>query len=181
LPLEVEFISKSENVVHFFANFATILVLQETRKILIWGVPVHPAGRSRGFEGILGGNIRFPSIQFYPQRPALYPNGACVLIFCKKKAGIIPRNTIFFDLSAKPASRGSTELGRSEYTPPCTFRSIITASGGYRELPDQNFAGLLQTGISCKPVFVVYVVMLEVIFASDEKSKNRPRRRGKYH
>ena len=85
LPLEVEFISKSENVVHFFANFATILVLQETRKILIWGVPVHPAGRSRGFEGILGGNIRFPSIQFYPQRPALYPNGACVLLFCKKK------------------------------------------------------------------------------------------------
>ena len=46
-----------------------------------------------------------------------------------------------FYLGIKPASWGKTELRGSEYTPPGTFKPPRTAGGGYKDPPDQNFAG----------------------------------------
>ena len=89
----------------FFANFATILVLQETRKNLIWGVPVHPAGRSGGFEGIMGGIFASLQFSFTPEAGFVSQWGLC-FAFLQKKLAKFQENTIFFDLSAKPASRG---------------------------------------------------------------------------
>jgi hypothetical protein len=50
----------------FFWFFCGNLGLQETRKILIWGIPVHPAGRSGGFEGIKWGIFAFPELSLTP-------------------------------------------------------------------------------------------------------------------